>query len=150
MLFVLLQLGDHSYALDAAEVVEILPFVKIQPMLRPPPGVAGLVRYRSRMVPILDLCELLLGRAAQLRLSTRVVIVERGFKETPGVLFGLIAERAVETLRCEPDEFVEDTAFALDPILMRSHRLIRRLRLDGSLVAPVLEPLFGGFHPHDP
>lgn len=106
MLFLLFHLGDDCYALDASQVVEILPLVNTKKMLRSPQGVVGTIDYHGTFVPIVDLTEMLLGHPAPLRLSTRIILV-RGSEEAgqPRTL-GLIAEKTTETMRCDPADFV--------------------------------------------
>ena len=75
MLFLLFQLGRERYALEAGQVAAVLPLLSIKEIPQAPPAVAGLCNYRGRPVPVIDLSELTLGRPAQSRLSTRIVLV---------------------------------------------------------------------------
>jgi chemotaxis-related protein WspB len=102
MLFLLFELGRSRYAIDAAQVVEVLPILSLVEMPGAPPGVAGAFSYHGTAVPVIDLSQLVRGRPAPLRLSTRILLV-RPSRASPGDgLLGLIAERATETLRREP------------------------------------------------
>jgi chemotaxis-related protein WspB len=103
MLFVIFQLSRDRYALDAREIVEVLPLVSLRRVPSAPPGLAGLLDYRGEPVPVVDLALLALGRPSAPRLSTRIVIVET--KEY--VRFAMIAEFVTQTLRLEPREFSE-------------------------------------------
>ena len=60
MLFLLFHLGDDCYAIDASQVVEVLPLVNIKKMLRSPQGVFGTINYHGTFVPIVDLTEMAL------------------------------------------------------------------------------------------
>ena len=60
-----------------------------KPCPRAPQGVAGLFDYRGKRVPVIDLSLLTLGKPAQQRLSTRIVLVHYGEKAD---LLGLIAQ----------------------------------------------------------
>lgn len=130
MLYVLFQLGSDRYALAASCVVEVLPLVALKRFPQAPRGVVGIFIYRGRPVPALDLCELTLGRPAQDRLSTRILIINQS--QTPGTeqLLGLITERATETLRREPKDFMDagvqlaSTPF-LGPVLMDGQGVIQ-------------------------
>lgn len=105
MLFVQFQLGSEHYAINAAEVVQVLPLVAITPITSAVRGVAGLFNLHGRPIPLLDLSELVLGRPAERRLSTRVILVR--YCDTGGNerVFGLIAEKATQTLRRARAEF---------------------------------------------
>ena len=75
MLFLLFQLGNDRYALEANRVVEIVPLLSLKAIPQAPKGVAGLLVYRGRAIPALDLCDLTFGRPARERMSTRIIIV---------------------------------------------------------------------------
>jgi len=106
MLFLLLQLGDDRYALNASQVIEVLPLLQLKKLPQAPAGVAGIMDYRSTPVPVLDLSELALQRPAHPRLSTRIIVVNLAEGQDEPRLAGLIAEHVTETLRCDPDDFV--------------------------------------------
>src|ERR1041385_4237531 len=123
MLFLLFQLGTDRYALEASRVVEVVPLLTLKAFPEAPKGVAGVFNYRGQPVPAVDLCALTVGKPAEERLSTRIIIVNLGENAEPGQLVGLIAEHATEMLRREPNEFVESgirlsNAPYLGPILM--------------------------------
>lgn len=106
MLFLLFQLDQNRYALDVREVAAVLPLVSLARMPQSPPEVAGILNYRGAPVPVIDLCQLLLGRSAQSRLHTRIVLVDYPDDSGGSNLLGLIAERATETVQRDPGEFV--------------------------------------------
>ena len=147
MLFILFQLGRDRYALDAAQVAEVLPLVQVKKIPHAPAGVAGVFTYRGAPVPVLDLSLLALGRAARSRLSTRVLLVN--FPDAGGAkrLLGLIAENATETLRREAADFVAsgvkaDGAPYLGPVATDERGLIQWVEADKLLPASVREALF--------
>jgi len=107
MLFLLFQLGNDRYALEANRVVEIVPMLELKQLPQAPNGFAGLFNYRGRPVPALDLCQLTLGQAATERLSTRIIVVNCPDGRGGQRLLGLIAERATEMLRRNPSDFVD-------------------------------------------
>jgi chemotaxis-related protein WspB len=107
MLFLVFQLGAHRYAIDASQIAEILPVVTINAIARAPEEVAGIFIYRGAPVPVIDLSQLFEGRAAERRLSTRVIIVRYPIGSGDTRLLGLIAEKATETIRREACDFVD-------------------------------------------
>jgi chemotaxis-related protein WspB len=106
MLFLQFQLDQDRYALDAREVVELLPLISLMTIPQAPAGIAGNSNYRGAPVPVIDQSQLQLGRPAWPRLHTRIVLVNYADDSGASHLLGLIAERATETLRREPDDFV--------------------------------------------
>ena len=147
MLFILFQLGRDSYALDAAQVAEVLPLLQVKKIPRAPAGVAGVFTYHGVPVPVLDLSELALGRPAHPRLSTRLLLVHYPVATGPKRLLGLIAEKATETLRREPGDFVaagvkSDGAPYLGPVVNDTRGLIQWIEVDKLLPASVRDVLF--------
>lgn len=105
-LFLLFRIGSERYALQAIEVAEVLPRVPLKPIPRAPHWVAGVFGYRGTVVPVIDLSALMFGEPAQVRTSTRLVLVYYRPDETADVQWlGLILEQATDTLRCNPADF---------------------------------------------
>jgi chemotaxis-related protein WspB len=147
MLFLLFQLGNDRYALEAGRVVEVVPYLALKKIPQAPRGVAGLFNYRGRPVPAVDLCELTLGHPAGERLSTRIIIVNYSSGNGRTHLLGLIAEHATEMLRKNADDFVPsgvniDAAPYLGPVLMDSHGAIQWIQEQRLLSENVRALLF--------
>lgn len=147
MLFILFQLGRDYYALEAAQVAEVLPLVRLKKIPRAPAGVAGMFNYRGAPVPVLDLCWLALGRVARPRLSTRLLVVNYPHAAARQWPLGLIAEKATETLRLAPDAFVAsgvrtDGAPYLGPVARDPRGLIQWITLEQLLPVSVRDVLF--------
>ena len=106
MLFLTFQIGADRYALDARQIVEVLPLVTLKQLPGAPRGVAGLFDCRGRVVPIVDLSELATRQPARRCLSTRIVLVQHGEGSEARTL-GLIAERATATMTREASEFTD-------------------------------------------
>ncbi|KAF0176989.1 MAG: hypothetical protein FD161_2710 [Limisphaerales bacterium] len=142
MLFLVFQVGADRYALEAARVIEVLAMVELHKIAGAPVGTAGEFVYRGEPVPVLDLCLLTLGRASNLRLSTRVILLRH--EPQPGVLkpLGLIAEHATELAQKSLGEFtsVGDGLVAPDP-----RGRLRLLQLD-KLLTPELRDLLAVYY----
>lgn len=147
MLFLLFELDQQRYALDTARVREVLPLVEIRAIPRAAPAVAGVIEYRGATLPVIDVSELVLGRPAERRLSTRIVLVQHqgpGGVERP---LGLLLERATRTLRCEAGEFQPSglsraPAPYLGPLATSSSGLVQRLELNELLTPAACAVLF--------
>src|ERR1039458_8090202 len=107
MLFLTFQIGNDRYALDTQHVVEVLPLVNFKTIPRAAGGVAGIINYHGRPVPLIDLTQLALGRPSEVRMRTRIILVNylRGSSEP--LLLGLKAEHVTATLRRTDADFVE-------------------------------------------
>lgn len=149
MLFLLFQIGDERYALDASHVVEVLPLLELKRLPQSPAGLAGLFNYRGRPVPAIDLCALTLGHPASECLSTRLILVNCQDESGASHLVGLIAEKATGMLRREAKDFVDPglklgQAPYLGPVLMDNQGTIQWLDEQRLLSAPVRQLLFAG------
>lgn len=105
MLMLLLRAGEQTYAIPTSQIVEIVPRVELRVVPGAPSHVAGLLRYRGGVVPVVDLSQLLAGTAARNVLSTRIVLAE--YRNTAGEVrrIGVIAEGATETTTREASAF---------------------------------------------
>jgi len=84
MLF--LQCGAERFALPASAVAEVVPAVPLyRPAASADPALAGLLRYRGAIVPVLAL-----GVPGAPKLSARIVVVE--FPGDPPRRLGLLAD----------------------------------------------------------
>ena len=147
MLFLLLQLGKDRYALEASQVVEVLPLLNFKKILRVPPGVAGAFSYRGTPVPVIDLSELTIGIPSRQRLSTRLVLVNYPLESGGRRILGLIAEHATETVRLEPTDFLSvgvtvDEAPYLGPVAKDERGLIQWIEVKKLLPESVRGSLF--------
>jgi chemotaxis-related protein WspB len=106
MLFLLFELANDRYALDVSEIAEVLPLVHLKRIPQAPAGVAGLFNYHGSPVPAIDLSALTLGRPAESRLSTRLILVRYPDDGGEPRLLGLIAEHATDTMRRAAEDFV--------------------------------------------
>lgn len=147
MLFLLVRIGADRYAIDAVNIVEVLPLVAIKRIPRSVPGVVGVFDYRGAAVPAIDLTVLALGHEAKDLLSTRIVIVDHADGTGRARALGLIAEGATETMRLAEADFVEfgianAAAPYLGPVTRGTRGLIQRIELDRLLPQPVRDALF--------
>jgi chemotaxis-related protein WspB len=147
MLFLLMQLDGDRYALDIRQVAEVLPFVDMRPVLHAPAGVAGIINYGGVPVPVVDLSELLLNRAAHRRLNTRIVLVHYPGRDDSTHLLGLVAERATEAVRREPADFrasgiTRTSESQLGPVALDANGAIHWIDLSRLLPEKLRDSLF--------
>jgi len=145
MLFLLFQLGGDRYALPVNQVIEVLPLVEIKSIPLAPPGVSGIFNYRGTPVPVIDISQMTIGRPAELKLSTRIVLVK--YDELEQQVVGLLAERATQLLRRDPKEFYDPgvsvaSAPYLGQVTTDGTGLIQRIELVALLSGAVKKLLF--------
>lgn len=146
MLLLLLRLGTDRYALDARQVVEVIPVVKLKRIPPAPAYVAGMFNYRGKPVPVIDLCQLVEGRAARIVLSSRIIMVEYPMAGESRLL-GILAEDATEIVRRDDVQFMNaDFDMPGSPYLGRvipdDDGLIQEIEVEPLLPGEVRELLF--------
>jgi chemotaxis-related protein WspB len=147
VLFLLFQLGNDRYVLDASRVVEVLPLLELKQIPQAPKGVAGLFNYRGQPVPAVDLSQLTLDQPAGQRLSTRIIVVNYPGQTGKNLLLGLIAEHATEMIRRESKDFVDSgvklgAAPYLGPVVMDGKGVIQWVHEQRLLSEKVRDLLF--------
>lgn len=105
MLFLLFRLGEDRYALDAADIVEVLPIVSLKALPRAVEGVAGLFNYHGAAVPVLDVARMAVGKPCRRWMSSRIVLVNYAAASGDTQLLGVLAESVTETLERAPADF---------------------------------------------
>jgi len=143
----LFSLAADRYALAVSRIAEVLPLVGIKQLPRSPRGIVGAVDYRGTPVPVIDLSDLALGRAARAELSTRVILVHYPDGGGSTRLLGLIAEDATELIRRAPAEFMpsgvsNDAAPYLGPVAPGPGGLVQLVDVERLLPAAVRDMLF--------
>ncbi|HEV7967240.1 MAG TPA: chemotaxis protein CheW [Candidatus Acidoferrales bacterium] len=147
MLYLIFELGKDRYALQAGQVVEVLPLLDFKRVPRAMPGVAGLFNYHGTATPLLDLTELNLGRPSQAKMSTRIIVTNYVNDSGERHRIGLLAERVTETIRRAEADFkhsgvgVEGARF-LGPVLVEANHIIQRVEIHHLLPENVGNQLF--------
>lgn len=75
MLLLCLQAGPNRYAIVATRVIELVPSVALRSLPQAPSFLAGLLGYRGKVVPVIDLGSLFCSVPCRNRLSTRIILV---------------------------------------------------------------------------
>ena len=149
MLLLLFEAQTGRYALDAHQVVEVLPLVTLQPVPHAPRGVAGVFNYRGTPLPVMDLSDLMIARPAVARLSTRIIVVRYPLETDDPALIGLIAEHATDTIRRSSDDFVSsgitnDAAPYAGPVATDRDGMVQLIQVTALLTPAIREMLFTG------
>ncbi len=109
MLLILFNIGVERFALSCQAVVEILPFLRLQEASPRCEEISGLINYRGRPLPVLDLCRHLADSPCRQSLSSRIIVINYQDERTAGSRerrLGLLAEKVTETV-VAADELLE-------------------------------------------
>jgi chemotaxis-related protein WspB len=95
--------GELRLALPVHFVVEVLARRALRPLALAPAGVVGLLPFRGTLTPVVDLCQLMLGRPCRALRSSRLIIValdaDAGVEpEAAPRLLGLLAENVLDLM----------------------------------------------------
>jgi chemotaxis-related protein WspB len=99
MLLLLFKAGDGHFAMDTSMVVEIVPFLNMKKIPSAPGYVLGLVNFRGKPIPVVDLCQLTTGCQCESKLSTRIILIQWNLTDGKDVKLGLVAEQVYETIQ---------------------------------------------------
>jgi chemotaxis-related protein WspB len=148
--------GGQTYAIEARSVVEVLPAVPVRSVPRLPNYVLGVVDYRGKLIPVIDLAKRLVDEFSTPRLSTRLLIVDVAWRaspeasrSTPPPRLGIVAENMVSTLRSDdvdtvfPAMHLENSAY-LGRILRLNGQTVHMLIVENLLPAELASGLFSG------
>ena len=101
MLLLTFEIAGAAYAVDGDRVIEVVPRVVPRVLPHAPASLAGVIRYRGEVLPLIDLGRLLGVETPDDRLSTRIVIVRTDDPEAPHA--ALLAERVGNVRRVDLD-----------------------------------------------
>src|SRR3954467_13970536 len=95
MLLLVFRVAEAPYAVEAGRGVEVVPRVALRALPHAPEALAGLFRYRGRVVPVIDLGVLLGDGPSPTRLSTRIIVVDDLMPARGRAHLGLVPGRVV-------------------------------------------------------
>lgn len=88
--------ADMRFALELANVVQVLPDIRPRPVPLAPASVTGLIRYGGGLIPVVDLGLLLGLQAAAMRRSTRLIVLKIA-RPSP-LMFAVRAEEVLDLI----------------------------------------------------
>jgi purine-binding chemotaxis protein CheW len=128
---VIFQLGREEFAVDVAQVREIIRMQDITRMPKAPSFVEGIINLRGQIIAVLDLAQRMSLESAERGSETRIIVVEAG-----DVKVGMIVDSVSEVMRINENEVEPSPALAADVeaaylkgVVKRDNRLIILLDL---------------------
>jgi purine-binding chemotaxis protein CheW len=97
------KLGEEVFALDVAEVREILDFTTVTKVPRTPAFMRGVINLRGSVVPVMDL-RLKFGMSATQQTVNSCIIVVEMSMEGDQVVIGVLADAVQEVIDMEPEQ----------------------------------------------
>lgn len=106
MLSILFNLDDKQYALDSADVVEVTPLAVLKEVPSAPHSLSGLMNYRGKPLPVIDICIASLERPCKRHMNSRIIITN--VLSTDGIshTIGLLVENVVGMVRHDDENIV--------------------------------------------
>ena len=171
MLLLIFQVRSRWYALEASQVVEVIPRVHLREVPNSPTFVSGLLNYRGIIIPVIDLGIFLEGKTTTPYLSTRIMIIQYHIQhsisstdlqsnplqsppsqQTKIQYLGLIAEQVTETLERSPSDIIEptlptQTGHYLGGMLLDDRGMIQYLGMDKLVTNLGSHALLGSLKP---
>lgn len=105
MLFMQFKINNDRYLLEAKDIIEIVPYANLKRIPRAPVYMTGLLSYRGDAVPVMDICYLMSDKPCELKLSSRIALVNHKDEDGQTVRIGLLIEHLTETVRFNEEDF---------------------------------------------
>jgi len=99
MLYMCFHIGEVRYALQARSITSVIPRVNLQPGTGFDNRQCGSLLYKQQLIPVFDLCQILLNRPAVSVLSTRILLLNNVSDDN--MLLGIVVEQATGTVRLD-------------------------------------------------
>ncbi len=100
---VVFSVANDRYALPVADLIEVLPLLKLKQMPQTPAWVAGLMNYRGSPVLVIDINSMMIGKPCQAIVSTRILLTPVRRKDGIEKILGLMAESVTGTVKILPE-----------------------------------------------
>jgi len=125
MLFLQFKIGDDRYLLEAKDIIEVVPFAGLKKIPKAPPYVAGLLSYRGKALPVIDICYLMSEEPCKLKLSTRIALVNYKVADGESRPVGLLIEHMTQSV------IWDDSDFSDSRVHLKDHQYLGKVVIDG-------------------
>jgi len=100
-------IGDDRYVIAINQILVIVPYVSLKSIPSLPDYAAGLLNYHGDSIPVIDICQLLVGRPCPRKLSSRIIVTTIKSNYDGEITIGFLVEHATETITVDDDEFID-------------------------------------------
>jgi len=107
MLWLLFQVENNRYALDSRQVTAVASMVNLRKIPQSPPFISGVFHCKNKIVPAVDLSQLLIGKPSKILYSTRIILIDVVLADKGTFTLGLIAEKVVDTVQKAETELMD-------------------------------------------
>ena len=105
MLYIQFGIDDDRYLLATDQVMTLIPFVEMHPAPTATDQFPGCINFKGEWVPVIDVVQLLGGRPALPRLSTRIIIFVLAGPKKAHNKVGLLVEKVTELVKLDETRF---------------------------------------------
>jgi len=116
-----LRVGNAVYALDVAQMREVVRWQTITPLPVAPRLIEGVIDLRGAVVPVVDLGRVLGGGPVTVGPSARIAIVAES-----GLVMGLAVDAALSVMSLDPSELEDPPALATQAGYDAVRAIVRR------------------------
>ncbi len=124
MLSILFKIDDKPYALNSADVVEITPLTSLKEVPSAPSSLSGLMNYRGKPLPVIDICIASHKRACKRHMNSRIIITNVLSAAGVSYTLGLLVENVAGMIRHEDDNIVSN------PVNLESTPHLEKIYID--------------------
>jgi purine-binding chemotaxis protein CheW len=123
------EVGGHTYAIDIAQVREVVRWQSVTPLPNAPALIEGVIDLRGAVVPVVDLGRALGGAAVAPGSRTRIAVTE-----IDGLVMGLAVDAAVEVLSVDVGHLDDPPMLATQTGYDMTRAVVRRAGAEPILV----------------
>jgi chemotaxis-related protein WspB len=152
MLFLQFKINDNKYILEARDIIEVVPYANLKRILKAPAYVAGLLNYRGNSIPVIDINFLMSDKPCEVKLSSRIALVNYKDGDGLSVCIGLLIEHLTETVRYNESDFsdsgvtLEESPY-LGKVVIDDNRIIQMVNIGEIIPEAAHDVLFHSAHP---
>ena len=132
------EVGGHTYAIDVAQVREVVRWQAVTPLPNAPSLIEGVIDLRGAVVPVVDLGRALGGAPVAPGQRTRIAVTE-----VDGLVMGLAVDAAVEVLSVDVGNLEDPPTLATQTGYDVTRAVVRRPGAEPILVLSLEHVLEG-------
>lgn len=147
MLFMQFTIDKDRYIIETKDIIEIVPYANLKQIPKAPPYVAGLLNYRGDTVPVIDICYLMSDKLCELKLSSRIALVNHKNDTGKSICIGLLIEHLTETVRFNESDFSDSGVnlndnSCLGKVIIDDDRIVQLVNIRKVISEEAYEILF--------